>query len=180
VNGEPLPRSVGCAVLRRLAVADLQEFQAYRNDPMIARYQSESGKTDAEARAFLLRMNTAPLLQPGAWSQIGIADLDSLALMGDIGLLLAADRENAELGIRLNRASQGRGIATAAAREAIKLVFEQTDAARVLGIADARNLPSIRMLQRVGMRMQETREAVYRDEACIDHVYAISRPVGAA
>jgi RimJ/RimL family protein N-acetyltransferase len=173
-NADPLPRAAGDAVLRRLAIADLLEFQAYRSDPQVARYQDRWDKSDAEAREFLARMNTAELLQPGIWSQIGIANADGL-LIGDIGLLLAADGKHAELGIRLRQESQGRGLGTAAAQEGVRLVFERTNARRVLGIADSRNVRSIRMLRRVGMRMLESRDGMCNDEPCIDHVYAISR-----
>ena len=123
-------------------------------------------------------MSTAELLQPGRWSQIGIADPDGLMLIGDIGLFLAADGRDAEIGITLRRQSQGRGMGTAAAREAISLVFERTNAERVLGIVDARNDRSIRLLQRVGMRMLESRGAACRDEPCIEHIYGISRRPG--
>ena len=44
-----------------------------------------------------------------------------LMLIGDIGLFLAADGRDAEIGITLRRQSQGRGMGTAAAREAISL-----------------------------------------------------------
>ena len=172
---DPLPRIADGAVLRRLAVSDLPEFQAYRSDSLLARYQDWSAKSDAEACAFLARMNTAELLQPGAWSQIGIAEPDSSILIGDIGLFLSADGRQAEIGITLRRQSHGRGIGTAAAREAINLVFERTNAERVLGIADARNIRSIRLLQRLGMRILESRDAISREEPCIDHIYSLSR-----
>lgn len=96
----PLPLLAGEATLRRLSPSDLADFQAYRNDPGIGLYQ---GMSDPEASAFLSEMNLAPLLQPGVWSQIGIADSQSLRLIGDIGLFLAADSQQAEVGITLER-----------------------------------------------------------------------------
>jgi aminoglycoside 6'-N-acetyltransferase len=120
-------------------------------------------------------MSAVPLLQPGEWSQIGIADPDGLGLIGDIGLLLADDGSQAEIGFGLRRQSQGRGMGTAAVREAIDLVFERTDAERVLGIVDARNIRSIRLLERVGMHVTESRDAIFRNQPCVEHIYAISR-----
>jgi RimJ/RimL family protein N-acetyltransferase len=174
-DADPLPRRGIDVVLRRLAVSDLPVFQAYRQDPLVSRYQDWYDKSDAEARAFLAEMNSAKLLQPGVWSQIGIADPDSLGLIGDIGLLLASDGRDAQIGFALRRKSQGQGRGAAAVRAAIDLVFEQTSADRVLGFADIRNLPSIRLLQRVGMRMIASRDVIFRDEPCVEHVYAISR-----
>jgi RimJ/RimL family protein N-acetyltransferase len=172
---EPLPRFADDVMLRRLAVSDLPAFQAYRSDPLLARYQGWAPKSDAEAGAFLAEMSAATLLQPGMWSQIGIAEPDGLALIGDIGLFLACDGHEAEIGFTLRRQSQGRGIGAAAVREAINLVFEETDADRVVGITDARNLQSIRLLQRVGMHMIESRDAHFRGQPCVEHVYAILR-----
>ncbi len=174
-SADPLPRFANEVVLRRLTASDLPAFQAYRRDPLVARYQDWETRSDAEAAAFLAEMSTAPLLRPGIWSQIGIANPDGLGLVGDIGLLLAADGGQAEIGFTLGRQSQGRGLGAAAVREAIHLVFEQTNADRVLGITDVRNLQSIRLLERVGMHMTETRVAVFRGQPCVEHIYAILR-----
>jgi RimJ/RimL family protein N-acetyltransferase len=45
----------------------------------------------------------------------------------------------------------------------------------VLGITDARNLASIALLERVGMRALEARHAIFRGEACVEVVYALPR-----
>ena len=174
--GDLLPRHPGGVVLRRLAVSDLRAFQAYRGDPQLARYQGWSAMSDEEATEFLLRMSQSDLLVPGVWSQIGIAQAGAEHLIGDIGLLLSLDGRSAEVGITLGRESQGRGFGAAALREAIRLVFEATKAESVHGVADARNVVSIRLLQRVGMQQLESRNAVFRDEPCIEHIFAVKRP----
>jgi RimJ/RimL family protein N-acetyltransferase len=173
---DPLPRPAGIAVLRRLDVTDLAVFQKYRHDPLIARYQDWYGdRTDAEAVILLAQMNTLELLQPGICAQIGIAEPGHLTLVGDIGLTLAPDGKSAEIGYALTREAQGRGMGTAAVREVINLVFELSSAERVLGIVAPLNVRSIRLLERVGMRMIESRSGVFRGARCIDHVYAVSR-----
>jgi RimJ/RimL family protein N-acetyltransferase len=80
-----------------------------------------------------------------------------------------------EIGFTLSPGAQGRGIGTAAVREVIDLVFRFTGAGRVVGITDARNLPSIRLLERVGMRRVDSGEAMFRGEPCVEHRYAIDR-----
>jgi aminoglycoside 6'-N-acetyltransferase len=174
---DPLPRLAGIAVLRRLQVSDLAVFQKYRHDPLITRYQDWYGtRTDAEATAFLTKMNTLELLQPGVCSQIGIAEPDHFALLGDIGVTLTTDGKCAEIGYSLRPDAQGHGMGTAAVREVINLIFERTDAEQVVGIVDPLNVRSIRLLERVSMRLLESRNGTFRDAPCIDHVYAISRP----
>jgi aminoglycoside 6'-N-acetyltransferase len=171
-----LPRHGVGVVLRRLAASDLDAFQSYRGDAELGRYQDWSAKSDAEARAFLAEMSAVELFRHGEWAQIGIADPDSLVLLGDIGLFLERDGKSAKIGFTLRRESHGRGIATRAVRAAIELVFEQTNAECVLGIVDALNEPSIHLLERVGMCRIETVNTVFRDAPCIEHTYAVSRP----
>lgn len=172
---DPLPRVADGVVLRRLAVSDLAIFQSYRHDAELGQYQGWSATSDADASAFLNEMSTAAPFRPGEWFQLGIAEPGTLALAGDIGLFLASDGAHAEIGFTVRREFQGRGMATSAVRVAIGLVFEYTNVERVLGITDARNLPSIRLLERVGMLKTESRNSVFRGEPCVEHVYAISR-----
>lgn len=170
-----LPRQAGSITLRQLAAADLSAFQAYRHDAELGRYQGWSATSDHEAAAFIAQMDSASMLQPGVWSQIGIADTTNDELIGDIGLLLASDGQHAEIGFTLRRASHGRGYARAAVREAIRLVFDVTRAQRVLAVTDARNAPSIRLLERIGMTRVSSETTIFRDEPCVEHTYAIAR-----
>jgi RimJ/RimL family protein N-acetyltransferase len=57
----------------------------------------------------------------------------------------------------------------------LRLIFECTSAERVIGVTDARNLPSMRLMERVGMRMTATSRAVFRGEACVEHTYTVTR-----
>ena len=170
-----LPRHAEGVLLRRFAASDLGEFQAYRSDPEVGRYQGWSVQTDAEAADFLARMSGMPLFRPGDWTQVAIVERAAQRLVGDIGIFIPADSQEAEIGFTLRREYQGRGLGVAAVRAAIDLVFEETNVERVLGVTDARNLPSIRLLQRVGMHMLESRQTEFRGEPCTEHVYALSR-----
>ena len=172
---DPLPRSAGPVVLRRLAPSDLAAFQAYRQDAGLARYQGWVATPDEEALGFLGQMQGARLLQPGVWCQIGIAEADTDVLIGDMGLLLSSDATQAEVGFTLRRASHGRGLATAAVREAIALIFEHTPARRVTAAADARNAASIRLLERVGMRLLEMRDVEALGGGYAECVHAVDR-----
>lgn len=174
----PLPRLAGQVTLRRLAAEDLAAFQAYRRDPELGRYQGWTPMPDAEALAFLAQMHAAGPLHPGAWFQLGIADGQSLQLIGDIGLLLSADGSSVEIGYTLARSAQGRGLATLAVREAVALVFECSAASQVLATTDACNRASIRLLERIGMQRAEESTALFRGEPCVEITYAIARPPG--
>jgi len=175
MRSDPLPRTSKRTVLRRLGVSDLADFQSYRCDPEVARYQGWDLQPDNEARSFLAHVHTADLLAPGHWCQIGIADRSTDVLIGDVGICVAADRDRAEIGFSMTSHAQGKGLASEAVFEAIQLIFEHADVSEVIGITDARNLPSIRLMERVGMHKYKEQETVFRDEPCIEYFFAVSR-----
>jgi len=73
-------------LLRRFQEADLDPFRAYRNDPLVARYQSWNGITEAEARAFLAAQRVQDFGVPGQGIQIAIQRRDTGDLIGDLFL----------------------------------------------------------------------------------------------
>ncbi len=162
--------------LRRLRADDLPAFHAYRSDPEVARYQGWQPMDAAAAAAFIAEMAAAPFCLPGAWCQIGIADLASNALLGDIGLHLAEDGATLEIGYTLARAAQGTGRAGEAVRLAVDAVFVHTTATRMLAITDVRNAPSLRLLHRLGFSLLATQDAVFRGEPCREQVFVLQRP----
>lgn len=173
-----LPRSAGPVALRRLTTDDLRAFQAYRHNAEVGRWQGWEPMDDARALQFLREVAQMPLLPPGQWTQIAIADAATDALYGDIGLHLADDGTQAEIGFTLAGAAQGRGLGTAAVRAALALLFEDTPVTRVIAITDARNAASMRLLERVGMKRVATQPAVFRGEPCTEHTYALTRSGG--
>ena len=175
MRGHPLPHDTPRLRLRRLRVQDLAPFQAYRADAELGRYQGWSPMNDAAALAFLQQMADSPFCQGGAWFQLGVADLHSDTLIGDIGLHLQLDGSAAEIGFTLSRGAQGRGLGLEAVAAAIELVFAHTPAARVVGITDARNGASVRLLERAGVRRFATLDAVFRGEVCVEHHYVRHR-----
>ncbi len=113
---------------------------------------------------------------PGEWFQIAVADRSTDRLVGDIGICLRDDAtRTAEIGFSLAPAAQRRGLGTEAVNAALALLFELETVERIEGITDARNMPSIRLLERVGMRLDRTQEALFKGEICIEHVYSIVR-----
>lgn len=171
-----LPLATERLLLRRLTPDDLAAFQAYRTDPEVGRYQGWSIVPDAQARVFLAQMRDAPLFAPGGWCQIGIAERDGDEIVGDVGVCVAADGTEAEIGFSLARGAQGRGLATEAVAAVIALVFERTDVARIVAIVDARNTSSIRLLERLGMTRLDSSTRTFRGSPCIEHRYVLARP----
>jgi len=145
-------------------------------DPEVGRYQGWSALSTEKAEEFLAEMAVAPLFVPGEWVQLAIAESRTNHLIGDIGVCVRTGHErSAEIGFTLAPESQGKGLATEAVRETIAMLFEFAGVESVVGITDTRNLPSIELLKRVGMRLRETMESTFRGEPCTEHVFEARR-----
>ena len=162
-------------MLRRLHPDDLAAFQAYRTDPAVGRWQGWTAQSDAQALAFLTEMAAIPLLQPGQWTQFAIADDATGDLLGDLGVHLSDDGREAEFGFSLARAAQGRGLASAAVREAIARVFAHTPAQRIHAQTDTRNTACIRLLERLGATLVARIDTEFRGEPCVELRYELAR-----
>lgn len=161
--------------LRRFRAGDLAAFQAYRQDPDVGRWQGWDIMDDNRAKGFLQAVGTGPVMPAGAWDQIAIVDADTDALMGDIGVHLAADESEAELGITLAREHQGRGHAQAVVKLAVGLIFERTKAERIVMITDRRNARSLALIKRSGFAFVETIKAEFQGEPCLEDVFEMTR-----
>jgi RimJ/RimL family protein N-acetyltransferase len=174
---DALPRTTDRLRLRRFAVSDLDRFQSYRCDPEVGRYQGWSALDDAGATAFLEAMAVAQIGVRGEWFQIAVAQRWTGDLIGDIGVGLDKDRDGvAEIGFTVAPNCQGRGLGTEAVVSALAWLFVTGKVDVVEAITDARNAPSIRLLERVGMRLDRTQEMPFKGEMSTELVYSIARP----
>jgi aminoglycoside 6'-N-acetyltransferase len=131
---------------------------------------------DSVAAAFLAQMAGAPIGEPGVWFQVAVADKATDALVGDIGICVGAnDPAAAEIGFTMAPAAQRRGLGTDAVRCAIALLFESGVVASVEGISDARNTPSIGLLERMGMSVARIQVVEFKGEQCTEIVYVVMR-----
>ena len=176
MSADALPRTTDRLVLRRFAAGDLAPFQSYRGDSDVGRYQGWSMMDDAVAAAFIARMAVALIGVPGEWFQIAVADKSTGVLVGDIGIGLDPNRTGvAEIGFSMAPSAQRRGMGSEAVRAALALLFARADVEIIEGITDARNIPSIRLLERVGMRLDRTQETPFKGAMCAEHVFSLTR-----
>lgn len=160
--------------LRRFQEKDLPAFVAYRFDPEVARFQSWSSITDDEAHAFIQAQQDAQFGVPGEWFQVAIALKETDALIGDIGVCIKADeRTCAQIGFTLSPANQGRGFASEAVRMMLVIIFEVPEVERIEAITDTRNVASIALLHRIGMRQEKTQQAWFKGAVCTEYTFVM-------
>lgn len=165
-------------LLRTFRDEDLRAFLAYRNDPEVARYQSWDHTSEREARALIHEAQQTLPGVPGDAMQVAIALKSTGELIGDVFFLVwATDARQGEIGYTLARSFQRQGYATEAVGAFLGHAFHAFNLHRVTAVVDVENRPSIRLLERLGMR----REAHFRENVWFkgkwsdEYLYAILR-----
>jgi RimJ/RimL family protein N-acetyltransferase len=147
--------------LRRFRNSDLDALHAIQSSPEVARYLYWEPRTrDQVAVALAERLRPAPLAADDDVVALAVERREDGRLLGDLTLWLrSAEHRQAEIGFVFDPAVGGRGYATEAARALVGFAFDSLGAHRVYGRTDVRNLPSARLMERLGMR----REAHFRE-----------------
>ena len=112
----------------------------------------------------------------GQWVQLGIARASDDELLGDCALHLHAHEPRlAEIGITLAPRWQGQGYATEALRTLLGWCFEALHLHRVVALVDVRNLPSVALMERAGLRREGhfRQNGWYKGEWCDEYQYAV-------
>ena len=165
-------------ILRRFRSDDLEQFMAYRNDPEVARYQTWESFSREEAEQFIARQSRARPGIPGRWFQFAVEIKDSGVLAGDCAMLLIKSaRRIGEIGYTFSRAYQGNGLATEAARAVIDYGFDTLGLNRIIATTDCRNLRSLALMKRLGMREEGhfIQNVWFKGSWCDEYHYAVLR-----
>jgi RimJ/RimL family protein N-acetyltransferase len=134
---------------------DVPAFAAYRADPDVARYQSWSDFTIADAEALVGSMQDDEPGVPGEWFQIALEAKADGILVGDVAFHVDADEpRQAEIGFTLAPEQQGRGYGTEAVTAMLDWAFPTFGLHRVIAVTDALNTSAAALLERVGFRRE--------------------------
>src|SRR5262245_25728373 len=147
-------------LLRPFATGDLDHLHAFHSREEVARYLYWSARDRDEAREALIRkMTQAQINADGEHLVLAVTLLPSGVLIGEVNLaLLSAEHRQGEVGYVFNPDFNGHGYATEAAEVMLRLGFENLGLHRIIARCDPRNVPSWRLLERLGLR----REAHFR------------------
>jgi RimJ/RimL family protein N-acetyltransferase len=107
---------------------------------------------------------------------VGIYAQDGDKLIGDCGFRVATDDpEQAEIGITLAPEFQGRGYAAETLGALFDYLFVTSGKHRVFGSVDPRNLASMKLLERIGMRKEGhfVKSLRFRGEWVDDVIFAM-------
>ena len=108
--------------------------------------------------------------------RLAVALKATAELIGDFSFQwLEGGHQQGEIGFVFHPDHQGHGYATEAGREVLRLAFEGRKLHRVIGRTEARNTPSARVMEKLGMRQEAhlIENEWVKDEWQSELVYAI-------
>jgi RimJ/RimL family protein N-acetyltransferase len=143
-------------LLRRSAPEDADLISAYRSDPEVHVHQGWE-RTDPEGvRAEIEEMQRRAPGALGGWVQLSAFDRVTGELVGDVGLAVAdGEPDVIKVGYTIAPEHQGNGFATEAVAALVDYAFGVLTAHVVRAYADADNVRSIRVMEKVGMSLME-------------------------
>ncbi len=157
-------------ILRDLVDQDIEIFYNYRSDDDLLKYQDFSVRSLEETQTFIQEQKTISIGQSNQWKQIGIALKDN-QLIGDCAIQFTPEEIRiAEIGCTISREFHSKGYATEALRLLTKHTFKNYPIHKFKALVDIRNLPSQKMLLKVGFEKEAHFKKHYWDEKDKDWV----------
>ena len=150
--------------LRRSRPGDAETISGYRSDPEVHRYQGWDRVDPDGIRAEIEDMARRSPGEPG-WVQFSVELRDTGGIVGDVGLSPAAGEPGVvQIGYTMAPEFQRRGYAAEAVGALVAYAFEALGASVIRAHASADNAPSIRVAEKVGLRLVERFEHRYDGE----------------
>ena len=164
--------------LKPLQLKDTRGMYAYRSDPKVTRFQSWRPLKEEEVEAFIRKFGSGNLNVVGAWCQMGVYRKTTQELIGDIGMhFLPPDARQVEIGFTIGPQHQRQGYATEAVGALLSYLFERLHKHRLIASVDPRNIASIALLEKMGMRKEAHHiQSIWSPDGwCDDVIYALLR-----
>lgn len=141
-------------VLRPHRLDDLDDLYAFHSLPEVVRYVPWPVRDRSQTRTALeAKLDQATLTEPGRWLVLAI-EYDG-RVIGEALLKWASDTDRqGEVGIAMHPDFQGRGLASEAVREMLRLGFDELGLHRITGVCVDANTASARMLERLGFQLE--------------------------
>jgi RimJ/RimL family protein N-acetyltransferase len=140
--------------LRGLRGSDFEDYAALYADPEVTRFIGNDGETWDRGRAWrhlAFAVGHWQLQGAGVWA---VEERASAELVGVIGFWEPATWPGFELSGHIARRFWGRGFASEGARAAMAYAFNVLRRQRLISLVDPANHASIRVVERIGERLQ--------------------------
>ncbi len=164
-------------ILRPYTFDDFEALHDIQSRPEVTRYLLFDTRDRDQVRMSLeQKVAAAELDDEGGNLSLAVVLPETGALIGDITLFwLSRANRQGEIGYVFHPDHGGRGYATEAGAVLLRLGFEELGLHRIIGRIDARNAPSARVLERLGMRREAhfVQNEILKGEWTDEVVYAM-------
>jgi RimJ/RimL family protein N-acetyltransferase len=164
-------------VLRPFVDKDLDALLAMQSRDDVTRYLNWGPMSRDQARDLLARIKKLTAIDDKQDAlRLAVILRGSTAVIGDVDLWRTSREHNqGEIGFVVHPDHHGHGYGTEAMRELLRIGFEDVEFHRIVGRCDARNGPSARLMERLGMRLEaHLREnELIKGEWCDELIYAM-------
>lgn len=151
-----LPIRTDRLTLRAYQADDLDDLHATHSDPDVVRHLFWDVRDRAGTAEALERKRAETVLrEEGDELSIAVVWNEIDTVIGEVNLFWrSVESRQGELGYVFNPAYHGRGLATEAAVEVLRLGFDAFGLHRMFGRCSAANRPSAALMERLGMRLE--------------------------
>jgi RimJ/RimL family protein N-acetyltransferase len=163
-----VPPATDRLIFREWTVADLPTLHAICADPVVMQFVGDTGPWSLRKTNQWLK-HTIDIGKSSGFCQWALVLKETSALIGFCGFVPVND--GAEIGWRLAQDAWRRGLATEAARAALRYGFDALGLQRVTAIVQAPNRASIRVCEKLGLTFERSFQRNGREV----NVYAIGR-----
>ncbi|CAN5510195.1 GNAT family N-acetyltransferase [soil metagenome] len=144
-------------VLREFIPEDASSMFELNSDPEVIRFTGdEAFKSIEEAAQLINKYDQYKNYHYGRWTVLAY---DSSEYIGWCGLNFNEESKETDLGFRFLRSQWGKGIATESAKACIDYGFNELRLTKIIGRAMKENIPSLRVLEKIGMKFEKEFEA---------------------
>ena len=154
--------------LRAFREQDAPDLYRLNSDPEVLRYTGDEPFPDIHAAVAFI--NTYSQYHQHGFGRWAVLDKHSGEFMGFCGLRRSGCNGEVDLGFRLFRRFWAQGIATEASMAALAAGFDHFKLKEIIGRSMRENLPSITILQKLGLKFREVAE----ENGLIWLIYAIT------
>jgi RimJ/RimL family protein N-acetyltransferase len=141
-------------MLRHVQDDDFNSLFTYRNDSVVAKYQSWTEKSEYELRKLIEKQKSLQPGIPGIWFMFAIQLNEKPIMIGDCAFgIIEEDIRQAELGVTLSPLFQGKGYAKEAITCVLTLVFNNSDIERIVMITNRENNSCIKLVKNLGFNL---------------------------
>lgn len=154
-------------VLRQYAEGDRNGFVTLNCDPVVRRHMNGPSSPASASRQFDRILSLDAGSKFTAWAVI---EKSSDEYIGHAFFTQEFGQSDPELGFLFFRSYWGRGFGTEVARRLVAYAFDEARFLRVVATVDADHQPSIRVLEKAGLKLEATKQ----DEHGPHHVYALA------